>query len=130
MGRRRQNDRTSGPSRFTRESLEGVAKDLQSGRLPLQRTQVSDDLVAGLRAQIHKSGLISFHVSYNVGDKRPFMNIGSLNEDEPDHITITEARNLAKTIKALGDKGIDVQDGLHKRLLRELNEKGANWRPK
>jgi hypothetical protein len=87
-------------------------------------------MVAGLRAQVHRSGLVSFHVSYYVGDKRPFINIGSLNEDEPDHITITEARQLAKTIKALGDKGIDVQDGLHKRLLRELKRDGTNWRPK
>ena len=130
MARTKTPDRTSGPTRFTRENMESVAKDLKSGRLPLSRTQMSDDMVTGLRAQIYKSGLIGFHVCYTVGEKRPFINIGSLNEDQPDHITISEARNLAKTIKALGDKGIDVQDGLHKRLFRELAEKGTAWRPK
>jgi len=120
----------SGHSRFTEETLEAVAKDLKSGRLPLQRTQVSDDLVAGLRAQILRSGLISYHVSYYVGDKRPFVNIGSANKGEPDYLTVTEARQIAKTIKALGDKGIDVQEGLHTRLIRELKRDGEKWRPK
>jgi hypothetical protein len=107
-----------------------VAKDLKSGRLPLARQQISDDMVVGLRAVVNRSGLISFHVSYYVGDKRPFMVIGDLNEDSDKHLSITEAREIAKTIKALGDKGVDVQDGLHKRLVRELKRDGLQWRPK
>lgn len=129
MARTKQGDR-SGPSRFTEETFHAVAKDLKSGRLPLARTQISDDLVAGLRAQIHRSGLTSYHVSYYVGDKRPFINVGSANPEEPDYLTVTEARNLAKTIKSLGDRGVDVQDGLHKRLLKELKRDGTSWRPK
>ena len=121
--------RASEPSvKFTAERLEAFAKDLKTQRVPLERQQISDDSVVGLRAMIHKSGLIAFHVSYYVGDKRPFMRIGTFNKGDPDYISIEDAREVAKTIKALGDKGIDVQEGLHRRLIRELQEKGTNWR--
>jgi hypothetical protein len=116
-------------SKFTAERLQAFARDLKSQRVPLERQQISDDIVVGLRAMIHKSGLIAFHVSYYVGDKRPFMRIGTFdNPKDPDYISIEDAREVAKTIKALGDKGIDVQDGLHRRLIRELKEKGTAWR--
>ena len=127
MPRTKQLDR-DGPSRFTKENLEAIAKDLKSGRLPLMRTQISDDHVTGLRALINKSGLISFHASYQVGSKRPFCVIGDLNEDSHYHISIDEARQITKTIKALGDRGVDVQDGLHKRLVFELLRDGEKWR--
>jgi hypothetical protein len=115
-------------TKFTAERLEPFSKDLQSQRVPLERQQISDDMVVGLRAMVHKSGLIAFHVSYYVGDKRPFMRIGTFNKGDPDFISIEDAREVAKTIKALGEKGIDVQDGLQRRLVRELKEKGTNWR--
>jgi hypothetical protein len=115
-------------TKFTAERLRAFSKDLQSQRVPLERQQISDDMVVGLRAMCHKSGLIAFHVSYYVGDKRPFMRIGTFNEGDPDFISIEDAREVAKTIKALGEKGIDVQDGLQRRLVRELREKGTNWR--
>lgn len=121
--------RDSAPStKFTPERLEAFARDLKSQRVPLERQQISDDRVVGLRAMIHRTGLIAFHVSYYVGEKRPFMKIGDFNRDSPDYISIEDAREIAKTIKALGDKGIDVQDGLHRRLVRELKEKGPAWR--
>jgi hypothetical protein len=41
--------------------------------------------------------------------------------------TIEEARALTKTIRALAEKGIDVQSGLHERLLRELKAQGTRW---
>lgn len=115
-------------TKFTPERLEAFARDLKSQRVPLERQQISDDMEIGLRAMIHKTGLIAFHVSYYVGDKRPFMRIGTFNKEDPDFITIEDARAVAKTIKALGDKGVDVQDGLHRRLVRELKEKGTAWR--
>lgn len=128
MARTKQIDRTTGATRFTEENLELVAKDLQSGRLPLMRTQLSDDFVAGLRALVNKSGLISFHISYAVGDRRPFMKLGDLNKDSPDHISLKDAREVAKTVKKLGDRGIDPQDGLLKRLVFELKRDGENWK--
>lgn len=42
---------------------------------------------------------------------------------------ISEARVLAKTVRLLAARGIDVQAGLHERLVRELTEKGEKWRP-
>lgn len=115
-------------TKFTQERLDSFAKDLKTQRVPLERQQISDDMVVGLRAMIHRTGLIAYHVSYYVGDKRPFMKIGEGNKDSPDFLTVEQAREIAKTVKALGDKGIDVQDGLHRRLIRELQEKGTNWR--
>lgn len=117
-------------SEFTEEMLFQAAKDLSSGRLKLERVRISDDMVTGLRAVVNRgSGLVTLHVSYEVGDDRPYMLLGSLNKDADNHITIEQARELARTVKALGDKGINVQDGLHKRLIRELREKGTAWRP-
>ena len=93
-------------SKFTAERLLAFTKDLQTQRVPLERQQISDDMQLGLRAVCHKSGLIAFHVSYNVGDKRPFMRLGTFdNPKDPDYITIEDARELAKTVRALGDKG-------------------------
>lgn len=117
-------------TKFTPERLEAFARDLKSQRVPLERQQVSDDRVVGLRAMCHKSGLITFSASYYVGDKRGHMKIGDFNKDSPDYISIEDARELTKTIKALGEKGIDPQDSLMRRLVRELKEKGTSWRPK
>jgi hypothetical protein len=117
-------------SDFTVENFKNILADLQSGRWPLQRTQISDDMVTGLRMMINKSGLMSYHASYYVGDDRPFMKIGDANEDSPDYISLEDAREITKTIIALGEKGIDVQDGLHRRLIRELKKEGTRWRPK
>lgn len=81
-------------------------------------------MVTGLRAVVYKSGLISFAISYHFNGERPFLKLGSLDEKAEDHITVTEARELGKTVKALANKGIDPQAGLHSRLIRELKEKG------
>ncbi|XUM19798.1 hypothetical protein ACRAVF_19220 [Bradyrhizobium oligotrophicum S58] len=117
-------------SKFDATTLLNIAKDLQAGKLPLERVRVSDDMVVGLRAVVNRSGLVTLHASYEVGENRPFMLLGSLNKDADNHITIEEARELTRTIKALADRGIDVQDGLHKRLIRELKEQGTRWRLK
>lgn len=120
----------SAASYFTEEFFHQVAKDMKSGRWPGKRVQHADDMVTGLRAQVFPTGLISYHVTYYVGDERPYMLIGYGNKDEPMYCTVQEARNIAKTIIALGKKGINPQDGLLPRLIRELKEQGEKWRPK
>lgn len=117
-------------SRFDKETLLAIGEDLKAGRLPLERVRVSDDVVTGLRAVCNRSGLVTLHVSYEVGDDRPFKLLGSLNDGEDNQITINEARNLAKTIKALGDRGINVDKANDQRLLKELKRDGVAWRPK
>jgi hypothetical protein len=117
-------------SKFTEKTLLGVANDLKSGRTPLSRIQIVDDMVIGLRAMIFKDGGITYHASYTVGDERPFIKIGKGNAADPDYITIKDARELTKTIKALGDKGVDVREALMPRLRRELLRDGARWRMK
>jgi hypothetical protein len=101
---------------FTEATLAAMAKDLKSRRLVLDRTTVSDDLVVGLRALITKDGNVTYHASYHFGDTRPLLKLGVLDPKHPDHISLDDARELTKTIKALADKGIDPQDGLHRRL--------------
>lgn len=116
-------------SKFEASTLLALVKDLQSGRVPLERMRVADDMVVGLRAVVARSGLVTLHVSYAVGEERPFMKLGDLNTDSPDHISVDDARTLAKTIKALGDKGINVEDANRRRMFKELREKGTAWRP-
>lgn len=122
--------RANEPSKFDQKTLEALAKDLQAGRLPLDRVTVSDDMVTGLRAVVYKSGLITFAISYHFDNERPFLKLGSLNKDADDHISIQDARELGKTVKSLAAKGTDPQSGLHRRLIKELLRDGANWKPK
>lgn len=117
-------------SEFTEEMLLQTAKDLYSGRLKLERVRISDDRVVGLRAVVNRTMRVTYHVSYEAGEDRPFMLLGSANKDAPDYITIEDARALATTIKALGDKGINVTEANDRRLLKELREKGTAWRAK
>jgi hypothetical protein len=62
-------------------------------------------------------------MQYRVKDTRPSLLLGHFPK-----MKIEEARGIAATIEALADKGIDVQDGLHDRLIRELKQQGVNWR--
>jgi hypothetical protein len=90
---------------------------------------VVDDLVVGLRFIIYNSGEIAIHASYTVGDRRPFFKIGVLNPKDPDHLSLADARQLVKDIKKIGDRGVDVQDGMMRRLIQELRRDGAAWSP-
>jgi hypothetical protein len=85
---------------------------------------VSDRVVSGLRAIVRNTGEISYHVNYHVGNERPYLKIG-----QHPKTTIAEARELARTVLALAERGIDPAAGLHERLIRELKEKGEKWRP-
>ena len=117
-----------GPSKFTEKLLHQMSKDIQSGAIPLTKKQpwvnIGDDRQTGLRAIIRKSGTVTFHAMYQIGESRPMITVGHF----PD-TTIEEARHLTKVVRSLADKGIDVQEGLHQRLLKELERDGTNWRP-
>src|SRR4051794_948230 len=95
---------------FTEEKLRQVARDLESGRLPRKRTTICDDKEIGLRALVSKTGTISFQVSYHLGNSRPNLDLGELNPDSLDHISIDDARDITKIIKALAEeRGINPQ---------------------
>lgn len=117
---------------FNEKMLFQTAKDLQSGRIPTERVRYSDDVVPGLRYVINQSGLVTFHCQYEIPDTkfRGMILLGSLNEDAPNHMTIPEARKLAGVVQELASHGVDVQLGLHSRLIRELKKEGTSWRPK
>lgn len=87
--------------------------------------RATDNECPGLRIIIRPGGACSFHVQYRVAgrNRRPTIMLGSHPE-----MPIDQARALTKTIVELAHKGIDVEDGLHKRLMRELQEQGTNWR--
>jgi hypothetical protein len=125
-------------SYFTAALLTKMAEDLQKRRVlkpdsapHLKRTRIRDDMVVGLHATINHSGLITFHIDYDIGgiDHRYHLLLGSLNEDREDYISVEKARERAKTIKALAAKGVNPQEGLHMRLWRELDERGTAWKP-
>jgi hypothetical protein len=111
------------PSKFRTETFEALAKDLKSGKIPLPKVMLTDPVQPGLRVLIRQSGTITFIAHYTVGDRRPMLTIG-----EHPEMTIEEARPLVRTINALADKGVDVQEGLHTRLLKELRAKGEKWK--
>lgn len=111
-------------SQFTEEILLGMARALQTGRLKVKKLSVSDDMEPGLRAYVRESGTVALHCHYEIGESRPMLKVGELPGS-----TVADARALTRTIRAIAAKGIDVQDGLHERLLRELREKGDKWRP-
>jgi hypothetical protein len=104
--------------------IKKMVGDLESGRLPLQHVTLSDSLANGLRVRVSKNGTVTFHVQFFVGDSRPLLKLG----DHPD-MSLADARKLTNTVRGLAQKGIDPTDGLHKRLIRELLEKGDKWRP-
>jgi hypothetical protein len=111
-------------SEFTETMLQGMAAALRTGRLKVDKLAFSDDVQHGLRAIVRKTGTITLHAHYEIGDSRPMLKVGDIPGS-----TIAEARKLTKTIRALAAKGIDVQDAMLPRLLRELKEQGENWRP-
>jgi hypothetical protein len=110
------------PSKFTPEFLERKKGELQSGTK--QSLNLGDDRQVGLRAIVRKSGAITFHAMYVMGESRPMVTIGQYPET-----SIDQARYLTGVVRGLAEKGIDVQEGLHARLLQELEIEGLNWRP-
>lgn len=131
MPRTKNIDRLSGRSDFNEKTFKAIADDLKSGRIPLrERMQVSDDMVTGLRASVHKTGLVSYAVHYYVGEEeRPLLKIGEMHKDSPLYLSLDDARHIAKAVKSLGEKGINVEEAWTKRLIRELKSQGSNWRP-
>lgn len=117
-------------SKVTEKTLLSIAADLKAGRMPADRLTISDDIVTGLRCLILKSGEATYSASYHFAGERPYLKIGSAHKGDPDYLPLADAREITKTIKALADKGIDVQDGLLPRLRRELLRDGVKWRPK
>lgn len=109
---------------FAGHVFDAIIRDMQSGAIPLARLTVSDDETVGLRAILRSTGVVTFSVHYDVDGSRPWLTIGH----HPD-MTVDEARKLARTVRALAEKGIDPQAGLHERLIRELQSKGDKWRP-
>jgi hypothetical protein len=124
----RRGPKTSLKAKFNEATFKELAQDLQSGRIPLDRVQISDNDVSGLRAIIRNTGTITYHVNYmihtNGAGSRTYIKIG----DYPD-INLTTARKRAQAVIALGKKGVDVQEALHDRLMREIDRDGESWRP-
>jgi hypothetical protein len=109
---------------FSGSLFKRLLRDLEKHKGTIDRVTVSDDVVTGLQAIIRKTGLISFHCGYSFRGSRPVLKLGNF----PD-MSVAQARELAKTVRALADMGIDPQEGLHERLIKELREKGTAWRP-
>jgi hypothetical protein len=90
------------------------------------RQRLSDPLAPGLRLNVYPEGQVAFSVEYRIPGilTRMHVKIG----EWPD-MPISEAREIAETVRGLGAMGIDVQLGLHTRLSQELKRDGLEWRP-
>lgn len=125
--------RTARKSEFGVRLIEDFIADLKSGRLPLPKVTLTDEMQPGLHCMIRPTGNASFHVQYyNKEGTRPYFLIGRHAPGESDHLTIDRARFLAKTIRALADKGVDVDDGLKNlriQVMLDLEAQGEKWRP-
>lgn len=125
--------RVSRESKFDARTIDALLDDLKSKRIPLDRVTITDELQPGLNCIVRSTGNASFHVQYfNKEGKRPYFLIGYHRPGESDHMTIARARGLAKTIRALADKGVDVEDGfasLRDQVLSDIEERGESWRP-
>lgn len=115
------------PPRFNVITLQKIADDMAKGKLKIlhNKLDVADEVQPGLKANVYKTGYWSYLVEYKVQgrDGRPHLTIG-----KHPYMSISEARELAKTIRYLGTKGVDVQDGLIDRLIAELKRDGIQWR--
>lgn len=125
--------RTSRESKFSVKLIEQFVDDLTRQRIPLERVTLTDEVQPGLHYIIRANGGATFHVQYyNKTGKRPYFTLGRHAPGEADHMTIERARHLAKTIRALADKGIDIDDALinaRAQLLIDVEERGEDWRP-
>lgn len=106
---------------FTAEMFTVAAKSIKGTK---KKITLSDPMTTGLQAIIRPSGAISFHVHYHYNGHRPLLKLG----DFPG-MTIVQARELTRTVIALGELGIDPQEGFRERLIRELLRDGEKWRP-
>jgi Arm DNA-binding domain len=115
---------TAAKTEFTEKMLISMSDALKSGRMKVDKVTFTDDVQPGLRAIVRPTGTVTLHAHYDFDGSRPMIKVGEI-----PGTTIDEARELTKTIRALAENGIDVQSGLHERLLRELKAQGTKWRP-
>jgi hypothetical protein len=117
-------------SHFSEAFLFKTLEDLQTSRNPTTKVTYSDDRVFGLRFVIHKTGEIAYRVTYKLAltDQKPEMKIGTATPG-PEYCTLDHARERARIVKELGEKGVDVRDGMHLRLYAELDRDGTMWTP-
>lgn len=112
-------------SKFTLKTLKAISEDIVAGKYgKISKIGINDDIQPGLRAIIVQTGTISWHAGYMFKGSRPYLKIG-----ESTTMSIDEAREMTEVIRELARKGINVQEGLHTRLLQELKRDGTKWRP-
>jgi hypothetical protein len=99
---------------------------LERGAVSSRPLRMSDNACPGLRIIIRHGNQATFHCQYTVAGRkkvRPSIMLGTWPE-----MSLEKARAVTRTIMALAKIGIDVSAGLEKRLVRELEEQGTNWR--
>ena len=119
------------PPDLTDNLLRSICADVKHNRIPVTngRIRITDGRQSGLIVNIYKGDKggdpnVAFHAGYRIGASRPLVKIG----DYPE-MSLEKARKITKIIQELGSHGVDVEDGFHQRLIRELERDGAKWRP-
>lgn len=127
--------------RITPEILAHFRKDFESKKLgKMDRVRLTDNIQSGMRVIINKSGLITFYANYTMrtkdGNERPYFTIGHYPEEfelkrnpRLGDEFIADMRDVATIIRNLADMGIDVQAGLHERIVAEIRAERESWTP-
>lgn len=106
---------------FNLETFHRLVEDMRSGRIPKAKMTMTED---NLLVLLRNTGEISFHAIYTVGEKRSSLLIG-----EHPGMSLDRARRIADNVRAIAARGVDPQEGLHKRLISEIEAQGARWKP-
>lgn len=90
------------------------------------RQKPTDPECSGLRVDAYPTGKVTFSAEYKMPGiaTRMHVKLGEWPE-----MPIVEARKLTELVRDLGMRGVDVQWGLHTRLVQELKRDGLDWRP-
>jgi hypothetical protein len=109
---------------LTDEKIKIYIDDLVKQRIPLDRINLSDDQVPGLRVIVRNTGAASFHAQYYADGNRPMVKVG-----EFPAMKLETARRVARTVNALVEIGIDPFKELLEQRVQDLLDKGVKWRP-
>lgn len=99
------------------------AKVEANERLKKARPQITDGMTPNLRARF-EGERTAFYAHYFIGKERKQQLIGHFPE-----MSITQARRVFRIIEDLAVRGINIQDGLIPRVVKELEQHGTDWRP-
>lgn len=102
-----------------------IEEKIHQAKASGQRQRFTDEGCENLRITAYPGGRVVFAASYRLPGTvtRPNFTMGDLSQ-----MSLEEARKLTEIVVELGQRGIDLHEGLHTRVVEELKRDGLNWR--